>query len=104
MACLHSVKKSVRGPIRLMARLHVLADGDRPRSNPLAGIEQIHYRVVPTRGEVATARVERGGDTATNVSSEVFAQREGRNVDDADGMLRHVGKDHAVSSVIEHRR
>jgi hypothetical protein len=82
---------------------HALANGDSPGCNPLAGVEQVHYRVVPTRGEVSTARIESGGDAAANVSSEVFAQRKGGYVDDADGVFRHVGEDHAVTRMIKHR-
>lgn len=82
---------------------HVLANGDSPGSNPLAGIKQVHYRVVSTRGKVTTTGVERGGDATANMGSEVFAQRKGGYVDDADGVLRHVGEDHAVTRMIEHR-
>ena len=82
---------------------HVLANGDSPGSNPLARIKQVHYRVVSTRGKVTTTGVERGGDATANMGSEVFAQRKGGYVDDADGVLRHVGEDHAVTRMIEHR-
>ena len=82
---------------------HALANGDRPGSDPLAGVEQIHYRVIPARGEVATAGIERGSYTAADVGGEIFTQREGGDVDDADGMLRHVGQDHAVARMVEHR-
>src|SRR5712675_2314630 len=85
-----------------MTAPHALANGDRPSGDPLASVKQINYRVIPARGEVATTRVERGSYAATDVGSEVFAQHEGRYVDDADGVLRHVGEDHAVSRMIEH--
>ena len=82
---------------------HALANSDRPSGDPLAGVEQIHYRVVPARGEVATTGIEGSRDTTSNVGGEVFAQREGRDVDDADSVLRHVGEDHTVTRMVEHR-
>lgn len=82
---------------------HALANCDSPGGNPLAGVEQVYYRVVPTRGEVSTTGIESGGDAATDVSSEVFAQRKRGYVDDADGVFRHVGEDHAVTRMIKHR-
>ena len=95
------LNKSV-GPIR-SNHPHALANGDRPSSDPLASVEQIHYRVVPARGEVATTGIESGSDAASNVGGEVFAQTEGGDVDDADSMLRHVGEDHTVTRMVEHR-
>ena len=86
-----------------MTPAHALADGDSPGRNPLAGVEQVHYRVVPTRGEVSTAGIESGRHAAANMSSEVFAQRKGGYVDDADGVFRHVGEDHAVPRMVKHR-
>jgi hypothetical protein len=82
---------------------HALANGDRPRGDPLAGIEQIHDRVVPTRGKVAAAGIECGSDAAAHMGGKVLAQHERGDVKDADGVLRHVCKNHAVARMVEHR-
>jgi len=82
----------------------LLANGDRPSGDPLAGVEQVHYRVVPARSEVATTGIESGSDAASNVGGEVFAQRERGNVDDADGMLRHVAADAQIRRQHRHSR
>lgn len=108
MACLQQWRESARRSIQIknkreLTAPHVLANGDCPGGNPLAGVEQVHYRVVPTRGEISATGIESGGDAAPNVSSEVFAECEGGHVDDTDGVLRHVGKDHAVPGMIKHR-
>lgn len=104
MACLSVTRVSI-SPVSLIGsnHPHELANGDRPSGDPLASVKQIHYRVVPARGEVATTGIESGSDAASNVRREVFAQRKGGDVDDADGVLRHVGKDHTVTRMVEHR-
>lgn len=44
--------------------------------------------------------IENSGEAAANVSSEVFAQRKGGYVDDADdGVFRHVGRRITLSPV-----
>ena len=103
MACLQQWRESACWFDPIQRGRHALANGDSPGGNPLAGIKQVHYRVVPTRGKVTSTRVERSGDAATHVGSEVFAQRKGGNVNDPDGVLRRVGEDHAVTRMIEHR-
>jgi hypothetical protein len=66
---------------------YALADRDGAGGDPLAGIEQIHDRVEPARGEVAPAGVERGCDAAADMRCEVLAQCEGGYVDDANRVL-----------------
>jgi hypothetical protein len=108
MACLpatvvekaHQYRKP--GSIR-SSKSYALANGDRPRGDPLAGIEQIYDRVVPTRGKVAAAGIECGSDAAAHMRGKVFAQHEGGDVKDADGVLRHVCEKHAVARMVKHR-